>query len=163
MFMLVPYLGLGQLYRNKYELINNRLSLRNVAISYIAIWTLCICLFRTVPGITGVVNCSLFQLPFLVLLSIIGSLLILQFTEYICRNRELKVFEYIGQNTLVIYCLHFVTLDRIMVIYKPLFDIHSLHISFVAYCGVLLSISIICVLYVSLFNTKYLKFIVGKW
>lgn len=71
-------------------------------------------------------------------------------------------FEYCGRKSLIFYCVHIMFLFEIRYLYVHVPQ-ESILLSLVAYIIVLLSIFLICSISSWVFDTKYGKYIVGKF
>ena len=87
--------------------------------------------------------------------SIWGAILIIQTAKQIKTNSFLI---YLGQNSLIYYCIHIKFLFFYIIIYRELMD-YAIIYWFLTIVSVILSCSIIS----KLLNTKYLKVILGKF
>ena len=115
--------------------------------------------FNELPYITGAIKLKIAMIPSSILLSLAGAVLILKISKKI---RACKLLEFYGQNTLVIYCLHFVTLHYMLMPFRSVFDGGDIMHSIIPYILLVIGIYGVCTLYAHLFQTRYLKFIMGK-
>lgn len=111
------------------------------------------------PHITAGLNASASDLPLLLLLSVSGSMMTLYVSKFINKN---NLLEYLGRNSLVIYCLHIATLGAV----------HNMGVKLIgleAVAGVWLSVLQLCftvvllLLFSWLLNMKYLRVLQGKF
>lgn len=109
---LLPYLGLGQLFKQISGNILFKYTKYYIAL-YVFLFFITVGLskmgllqkdcFFDVPGVTqGFINLNLTMFIPLFILSVSGSLAILGFSEYISSNH---ILEFLGKNSLVIYCV----------------------------------------------------------
>ena len=110
------------------------------------------------PYITAGLNAYAWDLPLFLLLAVLGSMMTLYISKLISKN---KFLEYLGKNSLIIYCLHIATLsavNNIGVRYIGLTSVGTVWFSLLQ-----LSFTVLLLLFFSwLLNKKYLKVLQGK-
>jgi fucose 4-O-acetylase-like acetyltransferase len=160
--LLMPFLHIGQLLKH-YELKQTKYSAILFGVSLLATITLShrgvlqIDYFYHVPGISSKLlnmNLSMF-IPF-VLLSVSGCLLCLGISKRINSNR---VLEYLGKNSLVIYCLHIFVMSRLL---PRMCNFGDGLIVLKIVLAYLLTVIICCVV-AYILNLKYLRILLGKF
>lgn len=157
----MPFLHIGQLLK-KYELKQMKYSAFLFGASFLATITLAhlgvlkIEYYYHVPGISfKLLNMNLSMLISFVFLSISGCLLCLGVSKRINSNR---VLEYLGKNSLVIYCSHTFIMGRLL----PRFCMGEGGILLRIVLSYLLTI-IICCIVAYVLNLKYLRVFLGKF
>lgn len=160
--LLMPFLHFGQLLKN-YELKSVKYIfflfgialLSTIMLSHLGF--LNIEYYYHVPGISfKLLNLNLSMLIPFVLLSISGCLLCLGISKQINSNR---ILEYIGKNSIVIYCLHNVVMSRLQ---SRIWGLWELPVLFKIFLVYLLTI-IICCLVAYVLNLRYLRIFLGKF
>lgn len=160
--LLMPFLHIGQLLKH-YELKQTKYSailfgvslLSTIALSHKDV--LQIEYFYHVPGISfKLLNMNLSMFISFVLLSVSGCLLCLGISKRINSNR---VLEYLGKNSLVIYCLHIFVMSRLM---PRICNFGDGLIVLKIVLAFLLTVIICCVVAYVL-NLKYLRILLGKF
>lgn len=164
-FLLLPYFCVGQLLRTKQYEFNKKSDF-----FYMALLPLCIFLsykgiikseyFYFVPGITlKLINTNISNLLPLLLLSFSGSFFLLRLSKIISHN---TILEYIGRNSLIIYCVHCAILSRILKILSPIYRTgNEITVATTVIASILLTLFISFVI-VRIFNMKYMKILIGK-
>lgn len=112
-----------------------------------------------VPYITNRVDVELWQIPELIILALTGTLMILFISDKIKAN---KILEFLGRNSLVIYLSHFLFYRLYIYLVLPLFNQSGI-LSFCIFFGVVIANIVSCCLIAYLLNTRYLKWILGKF
>lgn len=111
------------------------------------------------PFFNACISVTIPNLPFFVIVSILGSFSLLYLSKVINRNR---FFEYFGRNSLVIYGIHmwpYLVIIKLMYIYIGVSSFFSTILFLASIC----IIEIICmILAIELLNTKYLKYMIGR-
>lgn len=160
--LLMPFLHIGQLLK-KYELKQIKYAailfglalLSTIILSHIGI--LEIEYFYHVPGISfKLLNMNLTMLIPFVLLSISGCLLCLGISRKINSNR---VLEYLGKNSLVIYCTHTFVMGHIL---SQICEGGGLPIYLKLVLAYVLTIIVCCVI-AYILNLKYFRVLLGKF
>lgn len=88
--------------------------------------------------------------------SVWGAYMIIQTTK---RLKENRLLIYLGQNSLIYYCIHIKFLYFYIIIYRDILNEFSFLYWFLTIVSVILS----CTIVSKLLNTKYLKIILGKF
>jgi len=158
--LLMPFLHMGQLLKH-YELIQTKYAAILFGFSLFSTITLShfgilkIEYYYHVPGISfKLLNMNLSMLVSFVLLAISGCLLCLGVSKQINSNR---VLEYLGKNSLVIYCTHTLIMRRLL---TQLCVGEGILLNVIL--SYLLSI-IICCFVAYILNLKYLRIFLGKF
>lgn len=153
--MLTAFLYIGQLLR-QYEMHDKLLM---AGFSYTAV---ILCLQWSGirhPYITAGLNAYTMDLPLLLLLSVSGSLMTLYVSKLINKNRLL---EYLGRNSLIIYCLHISTLGAVHNMAVRMMGEET--VATIGFSVLQLSLTVLLLLLFSwLLNKKYLRVLQGKF
>lgn len=117
-------------------------------------------IFGDVPYVTSETSMRVWQMPLFIVSAFLGTVSIFYLSKRINSNGFL---EFLGRNSIVIYCIHF----TVMADYYRIFAI-SLNV-----CNINQSLFALILLYVTvvlttiavsiLLNTKYSKWIIGKF
>lgn len=167
---LMPYLFIGKIIKEKNIFDRRKILITSLAYFFIFIVTVILsregflrkdCFFD-VPGVTqGFININFTMFLPLVILSLIGSVAVLGVSRIISTN---TVLEFLGKNSLVIYCVQGVVLHKIIA-YISIFGAFEsdywatlllLLLSFI------LSV-IVCSLISWIMNMKYIRYLLGKF
>ena len=111
------------------------------------------------PIITGDIIVGSDSILQLFILSISGSIGILGVCKYLKSN---KLLEYCGRNSLVFYCMHIPFLMVVCQLYR-IIPTNNIFISVLTYSMFIITTFLFCHLCVVLFNTKYGKYLLGKF
>ncbi len=111
------------------------------------------CLGIQLPSIFSNYNVSIVQLALHLLLAVSGSMMLFGLCKLIYRNRLL---EYLGKNSLMIFLVHVIFISTI-VSHLPVDTNNVIHFTCVLIISIGLSSAVAAV-----FNTKYLKWCIGK-
>ena len=155
--MVVPFM-IGGLYM-KQIIINGDKYLKINSLLYAILITVILLSGTGVPYVTNRVDVELWQIPELILLALTGTLMILFISDKIKAN---KILEYLGRNSLVIYLSHFFFYRLYIYLVLPLFN-QSVISSLCIFFGVIIANIASCCLISYLLNTRYLKWILGKF
>lgn len=112
-----------------------------------------------VPYITNRVCVSLYQMPIVLILALTGTLCIIGISKRINTSR---ILEYLGRNSLVIYLAHFIFYRIYLSIVVDWFNLSWL-ISLGLFLGVIVANVATCCLLARILNTRYLKWVLGKF
>lgn len=128
-------------------------------IAYVCLWGLSYCLFdNQVPGCWTIIHLWPYSYTISLLLSFCGSMSLLSICKILPSSKHI---EFIGKNSLIIYLLHMVVLSKIIIfLYK---FCSSTIMAIVLFFTSLFLIMYVCYLISIVINTKYLKWIVGKF
>ena len=107
----------------------------------------------------GVSNVGLIYIPIILILTISGSFTILFISDHINKN---KILEYFGRNSIIIYGLHFLPLVMTINFYFDLINPQNIYSLILTTILIYSTLAIILILIISIVNTKYLKWIIGK-
>lgn len=112
-----------------------------------------------IPYITNRVSVELWQIPVVLILALSGIFFIVFFSKKISSN---KLLEYLGRNSLVIYLAHFIFYQIYLNIVIDWFNVSKV-ISAVLFFGIIIINIASCCLLASVLNTRYFKWILGKF
>ena len=166
--LLLPYLGFGQLlkrYDNKrgivYALIYFVVFVVTALLAHYGVFK--IDYYYHVPGISQkLLNVNNTMVTSLIVLSLSGSLLLFSISKKINTN---KLLEYLGKNSLVIYCVHGTILQiAIRRVGGAILQFNNSEIT----CAMSILIAFIVTIAISCFiayilNQKYIKILIGKF
>ncbi|MCI6160839.1 MAG: acyltransferase [Prevotella sp.] len=141
----------------------NSILMRYTWIAFIVFWlsTYCLNLAFSVPAITGYfMDFELYESFLLIIVPILGIFTILSICKQIGRN---SFFEYFGQNSLVVYCLHALPFPYIMKFLVGIFVPTNLIAGTIFYMTSISIEVIIMVGVAKLFKYAPLKYGLGKW
>ena len=162
MLLLLPFLHMGQMLK-KYGIKNMWFAVAIYCGSFLITSVLShegilrIDYFYHVPGISlKLLNMNYSMLISFILLSVSGCLFFLNVCKRIGSNR---ILEYLGKNSLVIYCLHWFVLKRIIFWIGTIGVFPFLFKLFLAYFLTIL----ICCFVAYILNLKYLRIFLGKF
>lgn len=113
-----------------------------------------------VPAVTHAFNCSISQYPLYLLLSVLGSISILELSRWVNSN---IILELIGRGSLVVFIFQSYFLVNFMNIYKESFLAHGFIGSLFLLLSTIVMDVVFCVSMNWLLNRKYLKWILGKF
>lgn len=160
-FILLPFLYMGTLLKKKMEMIMRRYI---VIIAFLFYLISCIVFVGlrgiSMPFVNGgfimISYKSLFIYPLLVLS---GTIIVLSISRWIKKS---KILEFIGQQTLSIYCLHYLLLQFFYSVFGlSFFKADLLHSIFATFLMLLSCGSLYLILY-KILDTKYLRFLIGR-
>ena len=165
--LLLPYLGFGQLLKNyelryikMYSLVYGITFILTALLSHYGI--LRIDFYYHEPGISqDLLNVNLSMLVSLIVLSLFGSLFVLGISKVINSS---GILEYLGKNSLVIYCVHGAILG--VVLHKIDEFLLSIDSEFSCVLSILIAYIITVVFSCTIafvLNKKYLKALIGKF
>lgn len=103
---------------------------------------------------------TVMQIPKHLLFAISGTSFVLIISRLINCN---KVLEYLGRNSLIIYCLHFPFLSYTMMPFNLFFDVTKEENALFFFIFELFSVLFLSFLSIEILNTKKLKWIIGKF
>ena len=112
------------------------------------------------PGQDDQISVTLSTIPLFLITSLSGSFVFLFLSKRISEN---LILEYFGRNTLLIYGLHmwlFVVVLRLL--YKDIFLSTQLYSIYFILC-VYLSLLFVLALTIQLFNSRYLRYLIGRF
>lgn len=111
------------------------------------------------PHITAGLSAYASDLPLLLLLSVSGSMMTLYVSKLINKN---NLLEYLGRNSLVIYCLHIAILGAVHNIGVKLIGLETVATMWFSVLQLCLTV-VLLLLFSWLFNKKYLRVLQGKF
>lgn len=155
---LAPFIGMGILLKKR------EISFIKAGIIFVTAFVITIVFahvgilkidyFYHVPAITlMLININQTMIVSLVLLSITGSLVIFKISKYISSNR---ILEYLGKNSLIIYCIHVPILS--ILVRKYVTNGGGLIIALLFVTTIIICCAISFVL-----NLKYIRVLIGKF
>lgn len=109
-----------------------------------------------IPRYAAGIDVDILSIPIFILLSISGSLFLINISKKIDKN---AILEYFGKNSLIIYALHFITLKLLA---KSLLCSDSLALFIGSLIIIYIIEIVICVLLIEIFNKTALKCLIGK-
>lgn len=112
-----------------------------------------------IPYITNRVCVELWQIPVVLVLALSGILFLLYVSKIINSNR---VLEYLGRNSLVIYLAHFIFYRIYLSVVAGLFGTSAI-VSVALFFGVIIANIASCCVLAMILNTRYFKWILGKF
>ena len=118
-FNLTIYLFIGEALK---QYINDNKIMVIILSIYITIVCFLMGIEYTVPSVTRAFHCSIRQYPLYLILSVLGSISILQVSKWINRN---SILEIIGRESLVVFIFQSYFLVNFMNIYKESFLAHG--------------------------------------
>lgn len=151
LFMLAGYYMKTASFSKRYE--------KLTILLYIILLAIIILSDTGVPYVTNRVCVTMWQIPELIVLAISGIFAVLYISKVIGHNRAL---EYLGRNSLVIYLVHFIFYRLYLSVVIDLFN-KSVFISTLLFVGVIVINVISCCALAWVLNTRYLKWILGKF
>lgn len=153
--MLTLYLHVGQCLKELQISIKNKTLLFNW-VAYIALVSIVLLLGYESPHIAHNVTINdILLIPHLIF-SVWGAYMIMQTAKCF---KEKSVLIYLGQNSLIYYCIHIKFLFFYIIIYRELLNGFSILYWVLTIVSVILS----CTIVSKLLNTKYLKILLGKF
>lgn len=157
-FIFAIFIYCGEYLKTK-TIILEKLS---VCVLPYVLYIICYSFFSNkLPSITEGVDLEMWQLPLFLISAILGTLFIL----YICNKiKSSYVLEYLGRNSLVIYCLHFTFMSIFYITFsESINDSLEFGKSVVSLITMFMFIVTSCMLLTWFFNLKYLRWILGKF
>lgn len=147
------------------HVLKNRLPTYNLLLKYcIFIYPLVIAfiliLGKNVPVFTAGMHISLRALPVFLVTSLTGTFACLRICKLIDHN---NFFEFWGQSSLIVYCIHFSGMIIFVEFYYRLLSPLSLYNVGLYYSLIFLSEIVYCWVMVNIFSSKYLKWTIGKF
>lgn len=163
--LLTPFLYLGHLVKSndKYNAKTPLLYFSTLIVTVFAAHyeILRIDYFYHVPAITqALINLNLSMIIPSILLSVSGSLMLL----YVAKRINQNIFlEYLGRNSLIVYCLHGAIMAKLFSCFKDTLLNNNFYSSAIIVLFVFSLTIIIASIAAYILNMKYLKFLVGKF
>lgn len=130
---------------------------------YVIIILASICFGFDVPSMSAELYISLRSLPLFILLSFSGSLFCFTIASLLSSN---SVLQYIGRETIVVYLFHMYFLLKVLPAVRSIFSMSCFsYLAIDIVVGVLLVFAtlLFCTVINLILNTKYLKFVLGKF
>lgn len=158
--VFLPFLELGHSY---YKIENLKIPFETICvILYIVVIVILMALGITTPYVTGTSSLKPIMIPVFAVASVTGSVAVFKLGKIINSNRFL---EYVGKNTLVFYLTHMTFLWIACKVINDHYDMSNMSVWMTL--AFLLALFVGAILWSSLFsyllNTKYLKWILGKF
>lgn len=113
-----------------------------------------------IPQMSAIMQVGIFSLPVFLLVSVSGTFACIRLCMYI---NKLNVLEYLGKNTLLIYCIHVIVLMSISEVLYSLLHPQGIVMNVLYVVLVYSIVIIICVLLIELFKTKALRWMLGRF
>lgn len=131
-----------------------------IGLSYVVIVILMTILKKPTPDWTFVMAMKPIHYPLFVVLALSGSALVVWGSYKINHN---KALEFVGKNSLVFYGMNFVVFNCIRPLFMSLFDMNDyFHIVLWSFLVFISALFILC-LVTYIFNTKYFRFLIGRF
>lgn len=171
-FIAVFFLGLGHSLRLLLPIENYQISIwrgNKVRLFYVgtivfvAIVLASLCFNFGIPSMSADLYISMFTLPLFILVAITGSLFCYTIAHFLSPNR---VLQYIGRETIVVYLFHMYFLLKFLPAMKEVFSLsyfNYLVIDITSAILLVIATLLFCTVMNLILNTKYLKFILGKF
>lgn len=171
---LMPYICIGQYLRKKGILKWGNMGVYRLLLLFVTFFSVTTIMARydvihkdcffDVPGVTqSFINFNSSFFFFFIVLSIVGSLFIIEFSKRIETNTFL---EFLGKNSLVIYCIHGDILRRSVIAVSLLgreeFE-NNYWICLLLLITAFISTIVLCCIVAWFFNLKYLRLFIGKF
>lgn len=148
--LLLPFICMGQ----KLKSITMKRKYENVAIVLFLLITMCDLIFNIpLGGIMGKIALTTW-LPLLLLQSFCGTLFIIKLSKKIGKS---YILETVGKASLSIYIFHMYFLAKTLPLMRNVTVGFFLGVAYISF------ILLICVVVNKVLNTKYLKFVLGKF
>lgn len=112
-----------------------------------------------IPQVTAEMQVGLLSAPIFVLVSLCGTCACIETCKIIS---EFKPIEYIGRNTLVVYCLHFLVLVPLASVLYKVIAPYGLLMSIIYVVILYITVLVVCVLLIELFNLKPFRWMIGR-
>lgn len=149
--LLLPFVYMGQ----KLRVCPLKKQHENVMLAIFLLITMCDIIFNIpLGGIMGRISLNLYWFPLLLLQSFCGAIFIIKLSKMIEKS---FVLETIGKASLSIYIFHMYFLTKTL----PL--MRNFTMNFLLSVAYIFFILLICVVVDKILNTKYLKFVLGKF
>jgi fucose 4-O-acetylase-like acetyltransferase len=118
-------------------------------------------LFDDVPGVTmGIFMPNLLAAVFILLLGVSGSISVI----YLCKLvGQSKIMEIVGKNSLIIYMLHIPIIFGLTNTFLPILKANVFQSSCLVIICILIFIVVVCSIIAWILNSKYLKWMTGKF
>ena len=117
-------------------------------------------IFGNVPYVTSETSMRVWQMPLFIVSAFLGTMSIFYISKRVNSN---KFLEFLGRNSIVIYCLHFTVMAGYYRIFAKALNVCNIYQSTFAlilmYATVVLTTMGISVL----LNTKFTKWVIGKF
>ena len=156
--VLVFYLQIGVLLKTHSDKIERYGSL--FLITYILIVSVLLLLGKDIPSVTRTIDVSTYTIPTHVLLSLLGTIGLWWLSIKIGKN---IVLEYWGRNTIVMYAFNYSILGFLSSALSCIFTPQSIW-GYNIFFWLVVILSLLALSFLSsIFNTKYLRFILGKY
>ena len=156
-FMFVIFIYLGHIMRGgKFQLVQNPKVFIPLYVIYIVITRL---LTPQMPAITSGVGLEIWQLPQFIISATLGSLVIIHLSKKIAHAPFL---EYLGKNSLVVYCLHFTLMSLFYKTFQDSLNTTNLQASLLALFAMYVFVIEGCTILSFVLTQRYTKWIIGK-
>lgn len=154
------YVALGYVVKKKSEKILGMV--RYLWVTFPCIMTLCYLTgwIHILPGQDANINVDIADIPLFIILTTTGICFFLEACKRICRN---KYFEYLGKNSLIIYCLHIAPLSLIVRVLLLGLQPYNIVTGMLFLTTTLILELRIMLLFIMVLNKKPLTYLSGKW
>ncbi len=151
------FVGLGVFLKSRQSLLHQLMKYSPYA--YIPLISVMMLSVWPIPSFTAGLRVSISQIPVFLILSLSGSLSLLLLCKKMDNNSAL---EYLGRNSLTIYCNHFCPLYALLVFFYTHIGSTSLSQFLLFFLAVYVSLLLVCIFLVEAFNLKPLRWIIGR-
>lgn len=149
--LLLPFIYMGQ----KLKSVTMKKQYEDIAIVLFILITICDLIFNIpLGGIMGKISLNLLWLPLLLVQSFCGTLFVIKLSKKIGKS---YVLETVGKASLSIYVFHMYFLSKTLPLMRNITVGFFFGVAYVSF------ILLICVVVNKVLNTKYLKFVLGKF
>ena len=149
--LLLPFIYMGQ----KLKSVTMKKQYEDIAIVLFILITICDLIFNIPLGdIMGKISLNLLWLPLLLVQSFCGTLFVIKLSKKIGKS---YVLETVGKASLSIYVFHMYFLSKTLPLMRNITVGFFFGVAYVSF------ILLICVVVNKVLNTKYLKFVLGKF
>lgn len=156
--VLVVYFQIGKLLKRYVDLIDKFGYL--FLLTYIMVICAFVLLGKDIPSVTRTIDVTIYTIPLQVLLSLLGTFAIWWLSIKIDNN---TILEYWGRNTIVIYAFNFSTLGITFSALSYLYTPHGVFMYNIFFWSIVV-LSLIALTFLAyIFNTRYLKYLLGKY
>lgn len=102
----------------------------------------------------------LYKVPLVIIISVTGSFTVFQISRLIGR---FSIVEYFGRNSLIIYCLHVIPFQSIVILLSHIFRPYNIITGTIFYLVALMLEMSVMVIIIKIFNYPPLKYCMGRW
>lgn len=152
------FVGVGNFLKNK----ESRMQWLMGKSLYIYPWLLILSFLYPVkiPAFTASMDVKIWEVPIFLLSALCGTFWLLKISQLLEKSKFLQFF---GQNTLIVYGAHFILLEIIMRTLNNAIEPKGAIMTLVYMALVYILLIPSCLLTIKLFNSKYLRWTIGKF